>query len=67
MIDPDFSKLTEGTIFKKALWDIEDKTAEGSIKMIGVMVTIEVGIGQGRDHSQKITAVTGIEAQAIVG
>ena len=35
--------------------------------MIGMMVTIEVGIGQGRDHSQKITAVTGIEAQAIVG
>ena len=67
IIDPDFSKITEGTTFKKALGDIEDKTAEGSMEMIGVMVTIEVGIGQGRNHSQEITAVTRIEAQAIVG
>ena len=67
MIDPDFSKITKGTIFKKALGDIEDKTTEGSIEMIGMMVTTEVGIGQERDHSQEIIAVAGIEAQAIVG
>ena len=35
--------------------------------MIGIMVTIEVGIGQERGHSQEIIAVTGIEAQATVG
>ena len=35
--------------------------------MIGMMVKIEVGIGQEKDHSQEIIAVTGIEAQAIVG
>ena len=62
MIDLDFSKITKGTIFKKALGGIEDKTAEVSIETIGVMVTIEVGIGQERGHSQEIIAVTGIEA-----
>ena len=67
VIDSDFSNITEGTIFKKALGDIEDKTAEGSIKMIGVMVTTEGVIGQERDHSHEIIAVTGIEAQAIAG
>ena len=67
VIDPDFSKITEGIIFKKALADIEDKIVEGSIEMIGMMVTIEVGIGQEKGHSQENLAVTGIEAQAIVG
>ena len=67
MRDPDFSKITEGTIFKKALGDIEDQIVERSIEMIGVMVTIEVGIGQEKEHSQEIIVVTGIEAQAVVG
>ena len=35
--------------------------------MMGVIVTIEVGIGHGKSHSQEIFTVTGIEAQAIVG
>ena len=67
VIDPDFSKITEETIFKKAVGGIEDKTAESSIEMIGVKVTIEVGIGQERGHSQEIIAVTGIEVKLIVG
>ena len=66
MRDPDFSKITEGTTFKKALGDIEDKVVEGNMEMIGVMITTEVGIGQEKDHSQEIIAVAEIEAQAIV-
>ena len=57
MTDPDFSKITEGTTFEKALWDIEDKVVEGNIEMIGMMITIEVVIGQEKDHSQEIIAV----------
>ena len=67
MRDPDFSKITEGTTFKKALGDIEDKVVEGNIEVIGVMITTEVGIGQEKDHSQEIIAVAEIEAQAIIG
>ena len=44
VIDPDFSKTTEGRIFKKMLGDMEDKTVEENTEIIGVMVTIEVGI-----------------------
>ena len=51
MRDPDFSKITEGTTFKKALGDIEDKVIEGNIEVIGVMITTEIGIGQEKDHS----------------
>ena len=46
MRDPDFSKITEGITFKKALWDTEDKVAEGNMEMRGVIITTEVGIGQ---------------------
>ena len=67
MRDSDFSKITEGTTFKKALGVIEDKVVEGNIDMIGVMITTEVGIGQEKYHYQEIIAVAEIEAQAIVG
>ena len=46
VIDPDFSKITEGTIFKKTLGDNEDKTVEENTEILGMMATIEVGIGQ---------------------
>ena len=48
---------------------MEDKIAEGSIEMtvIGVMVTIEVGIDQERGHSQEVIVVTELEVQATVG
>ena len=39
---------------------MEDKTVEEIKKIIDAIVTIEVGIDQGKDHSQ------GIEAQVIV-
>ena len=60
IIDPDLSKTTEGTISKKTLGDMEDKTVEEITEIIDMMVTIEVGADQGKDHSQ------GIEAQVIV-
>ena len=49
MRDPDFSKITEGITFKKAVGYIEDKVVEGNIEMIGMMITTEVG--QEKDHS----------------
>ena len=66
MRDPDCSKITEGTIFKKALGDIEDKAVKGNIEMIGVMIATEVGTGQEKDHPQGIIAIAEIEAQGIV-
>ena len=45
---------------------MEDKTVEENTEIIGVMVTIEVGIDQEKDHSQEIMAIIGIEVQAIV-
>ena len=59
-IDPDFSKTTKGTISKKTLGDMEDRTVEEITEIIDAMVTIKVGTFQGKDHSQ------GIEAQVIV-
>ena len=48
---------------------MEDKIVEGSIEMIiiGMMVTIEEGIGQERDHSQESIVVIELEVQATVG
>ena len=67
MRDPDCSKITEGTIFKKVLGDIEVKVVEGNIENVGMMITAEVGIGQEKDHPQEIIAVIEIEAQTVVG
>ena len=65
VIDPDFSKITEGTIFKKMLGDMEDKIVEKDIEMIGMMVTIEVGTEQEKGHFQGIIAIIWIEVQVI--
>ena len=65
VIDPDFSKITEGTIFEKTLGDMEDKIVEEDIEMIGVIVTIEVGTEQEQGHFQGIMAIIGIEIQVI--
>ena len=61
VIDPDFSKIAEGTIFKKTQGNIEDKIVEENIEMIGIMVTIEVGTDQDKGHFQEIIAIIGIE------
>ena len=65
IIDPDFSKTTAGTISKKTLEDIEDKTVEEITEIIGVIVKIEAGIDQEKDYSQEIMAIIGIEVQVI--
>ena len=46
-----------------------DKIAEESIKMtvIGMIVTIEVGIDQERGHCQEVIVVKELEMQATVG
>ena len=66
VIDPDFSKTTEGTIFKKMLGDMEDKTVEENTVITGMMVTIEVGINLEKDHSQEIMAIILIEVRVTV-
>ena len=52
-IDPYLSQVIEGTIFEIILEDTIDKLAEKSIEMIivGIVVTVEAGIGLERDHS----------------
>ena len=69
MVNLDFNRVIEGTIFEIVLGDMEDKIAERSIEVIiiGLMVTIEVGIDQERDHSQETIVVIELEAQATVG
>ena len=48
---------------------MEDKIEEESIEVIiiGMMVTIEVGIDQEGDHSQETVAVIELEVQVTVG
>ena len=67
-IGSELSRTTEGTISRIMLGDMEDKAAEGNIVMIVIdmMVTIEVGIDQERDHSQEFIVVIGQEVQAVV-
>ena len=66
IIELDFSKTIEGTISKKTLGDMEDKTVDEITEIVGMMVTIEVGIDQEKDHFQEIMAIIGIEVQVIV-
>ena len=69
MVDLDLSRVIEGTMFEIVLGDMEDKIAEGSIEVIiiGMMITIEVGIDQERDQSQETIVVIELEVQATVG
>ena len=66
MMDTDFNKTIEITIFERTLEDIEDKIAEENIGITGVMTTIEVGTDQEKGHSQEIMVIIGIEVQAVV-
>ena len=69
MVDLGLSKVIEGTIFEIVLGDMEDKITECSIEVviIGVMVTIGVGIDPEIDHSQDTIVVIELEVQATVG
>ena len=60
IIDPDFSKATEGTIFKEMLRHMEDKIIEENTGISNLMVDQE------KIFSQEIMAIIGIEAQVTV-
>ena len=66
MIDTDFSKTIEITIFERMLGDMEDKIVEENTGITGIMTTIEVGTDQEKGHTQEIMVIIGIEVQAIV-
>ena len=59
-------KTIDTTIFERTLEDMEDKTVEENIGIIGTIIIIEVGIDQEKGHSQGIMATIGIEVQVIV-
>ena len=69
MVDLDLNRVIEGTIFEIVLGDMENKISKGSIEVIiiGVMVTIELGIDQETDHSQETIVVRELEVQVTVG
>ena len=66
MIDTDFSKATEITIFERIIGNIEDKITEENIGITGVMAMIEVGTDQEKGHSQELMVLIGIEVHVIV-
>ena len=66
IIDTYSSKTIETTIFERTLEDMEDKIVEENLGITDVMIIIEVGIDQGRGHSQETMAIIGIEVQVIV-
>ena len=45
---------------------MEDKIVEENIEMIGVMIIIEVGIGQEKGHLQESMVILGIEVPVTV-
>ena len=62
----DLDKTIETTIFKGTLEDMEDKTIEENIGILGAMIIIEAGVGQEKGHSQGIMVTIGIEVPVIV-
>ena len=64
VVGPD--KAIETVIFEETLEDMEDKIIEEDIEMIDIMIIIEAGIDQEKEHSQKIIVVAGIEVQVTV-
>ena len=62
------SRITEEVISEAILGDMVDRIAEGTIEVmtIDIMITIEVGIGQDRGHSQGITVAIELAVQVEV-
>ena len=56
----DLDKTIDTTIFEGMLEDMEDKTVEENIGIIGTMIIIEAGIGPEKEHSQGIMVTIGI-------
>ena len=63
---PRFQQNYRRNNFEECTRGYRRQNSRGSIEMIGVMVTIKVGIGQERDDSQEIIPLTEIEVQTIV-
>ena len=63
IVDTDFNKTIETTIFEKMLGYMEDKIVEENTGITGIMITIEIGIDQERGHSQEIMVIIGIDVQ----
>ena len=64
---PDLSRITEEAIFKVPLGDMVDKTGRQEYRdNSNMMVTIEVGIDQGKGHSQGFTVVIELEVKVVV-
>ena len=57
-VGPD--KTIETVIFEEALEAMVDKIIEEAIEMMDIMITIEAGIGQEKEHSQEIIVVAEI-------
>ena len=66
IIDTDSSKTIETTIFERTLEDMEDKIVEENTEITVMTIIIEVGIDQGRGHSEETMAIIGIEVQVLV-
>ena len=67
-VNPDLSKVIEGTLFEIILEDTVDKIVEGNKEMVikGVVVIIELGLGPGGEHFQETILVVELEVQEIV-
>ena len=62
----DLDKTIGTTIFEGTLEDMQDKIVEENIGIIGIMIIIEIGMGQEKRHSQGIMATIGIAVPVIV-
>ena len=59
-------KAIETIIFEGTLEDMEDKTVEENIEIIGVMTIMKAGIGQEKGHLQEVMVIIGIEVPVTV-
>ena len=64
---PRSEQNNEEVIFKVTLGGMVDRIAEGNIEITtDVMITREVGIDQGKGHSQGVTVAIELEVQVVV-
>ena len=60
------NRTIETAIFEETLEGMVDKIIEEDIEMIDIMITIEAGIDQEKEHLQEIKVVAEIEVQVTV-
>ena len=59
-------KIIDATDLEETPEDMVDKITEKITGMKGIVVTIEIGIGQGKELLQGIIVMTEIEALAVI-